>query len=107
MRRRIRRVNFARQNPAHPNKWDPSAPGAVDRLKYGLVTFISENTGGPLKYKGRDMTTVHKGMEISEAEFNALAADLGKALDYYKVPPKEKGELIAIVGSTKKAIVAK
>jgi hemoglobin len=99
------KVNFTRQG--HPNQWDPNAPGAMERLKHGLVTFISQNTGGPLRYKGRTMEAVHQGMRISEAEFNALAADLGKALDKNKVPAKEKNELISVVASTKGSIVGK
>jgi hemoglobin len=98
-------VNFTRQGK--PNQWDPSVPGAMDRLKWGLVTFISENTGGPLHYKGRKMQDVHRGMKITEKEFSALAQDLAKALDKNNVPEKEKNELLGVVGSTKSMIVNK
>lgn len=98
------KVNFTRKG--HPAEWNAS-PANVAKLKKGLVTFISENTGGPLKYKGKDMVAVHTGMEISDAEFNALAADLGASLDKFKVPAKEKNELIAVVASTRGSIVNK
>src|SRR5262249_52148912 len=45
---------------------------AVAKLKKRLVEQISEAAGGPLKYQGRDMKTVHKGMGITNDEFYAL-----------------------------------
>jgi hemoglobin len=64
-------------------------------------------TGGPNKYEGRAMKPTHAGMGITEAEFRALAGDLIASLDKFKVPQKEKDELITIVASTKKDIVEK
>ncbi|MFM2121356.1 MAG: hypothetical protein RL722_2824 [Pseudomonadota bacterium] len=63
-----------------------------------LVEFLCVGTGGPCKYSGRDMKTTHTGMKITEAEFNALAEDIVKVLDKFKVPAKEKGEVMAILG---------
>jgi hemoglobin len=98
------KVNFFRHG--HPNEWKPNDT-QVATFKQRLVEFISMASGGPLKYKGRDMATVHKGMEISSAEFDALAADLAASLDHFKVPAKEKGELLAAIAGTKKDIINK
>ena len=62
-------------------------------------------TGGPCTYHGRDMRTTHTGMKISNRDFGALVEDLVKALDTFKVPEKEKGELLGILGPMKKDIV--
>jgi len=51
------------------------------------------------------MRTAHKGMGITDADFNALVEDLVKSLDKFKVPEKEKGELLATLGSLKPQIV--
>src|SRR5207244_3864765 len=48
----------------------------VGKLKKRLVEFVSTATGGPLKYEGKSMKEVHKGMAITDAEFNALAGHL-------------------------------
>ena len=56
-------------------------------------------------YKGKDMKTAHKGMGISDADFNALVEDLVKSLDKFSVPAKEKGELLGILGPLKPQIV--
>jgi hemoglobin len=78
---------------------------AVSKLKDTLVKQISSVTGGPLAYDGKDMKTVHTGMRITEAEFNALADNLIWVLNKYKVPQAEQDELIGIIASTKGDIV--
>jgi hemoglobin len=77
----------------------------IPRLKNMLVEQICEATGGPCKYTGRDMKSAHRGMKITDAEFNALVEDLVKSLDKFKVPAKEKGELLAALGGMKPDIV--
>ena len=74
-------------------------------LKKQLVDQICSATGGPCKYTGKDMKTAHTGMKITEDDFNALVEDLVKALDEFKVPEKEKGELLGILGPLKSDIV--
>ena len=58
-------------------------------------------------YKGKTMLESHKGMNITTAEFNALVGDLVAALDKFKVPQKEKDELLAILGPMSTDIVGK
>ena len=77
----------------------------IARLKRNLVDQICQATGGPCTYTGRDMKTAHKGMGISDADFNALVQDLQKSLNKFKVPDKEQGELLGILGSLKPQIV--
>ena len=79
----------------------------IPHLKKMLVDQICMATGGPCKYKGKDMKTAHKGMGVSSADFNALVGDLVKALDKFKVPEKEKNELLAALGGMKGDIVEK
>jgi hemoglobin len=75
-------------------------------LKKQLVDQICAATGGPCKYTGKDMKTAHTGMGVKEADFNALVEDLVKALDEFKVPEKEKGELLGALGGMKGDIVS-
>jgi hemoglobin len=74
-------------------------------LKGHLVDQICEGTGGPCKYTGKDMKTAHTGMKITEEQFNALVEDLVMSLDKFKVPEKEKSELLGILGTMKGDIV--
>jgi len=77
----------------------------IPRLKANLVDQICQATGGPCTYTGRDMKAAHKGMGITDANFNALVEDLQKSLNKFKVPEKEQGELLGILGSLKPQIV--
>jgi hemoglobin len=77
----------------------------IPRLKEKLAEQICAGTGGPCRYTGRDMKSAHAGMNISDAEFGALVEDLVKALDQFKVPSREKQELLTILGSMKADVV--
>jgi len=81
------------------------ATADIPRLKTMLVNQICEASGGPCKYTGASMKDAHKGMKITDAEFNALVEDLVKSLDKFKVPAQEKGELLAALGGMKGDIV--
>lgn len=74
-------------------------------FKASLVEQLCEATGGPCKYKGRDMRTAHKGLGITDADFSALVEDLATALDEKGVDPKEKEELLGILAPMKVDIV--
>jgi hemoglobin len=75
------------------------------RLKSGLVEFLCDRSGGPCRYRGRNMADAHEGMKIRAEEFDALVEDLVKSLDKYKVPAREKGELLTMLGRMKNAII--
>ena len=75
------------------------------KLKKQLTDQICAATGGPCKYTGKNMKAAHKGMKITEADFNALVEDLVKSLDKFKVPQNEKDELLGALGGMKKDIV--
>ena len=79
----------------------------IPRLKARLVDQVCEASGGPCKYTGASMRDAHKGMNITDAEFGALVEDLVKSLDTFKVPAKEKGELLGALGGMKGDIVGR
>lgn len=81
------------------------AKADIPRLKRNLVDQICQATGGPCTYTGRDMKTAHKGMGITDADFNALVEDLVKSLNKFNVPAKEQSELLGILGPLKPQIV--
>jgi hemoglobin len=74
-------------------------------LKFHLTAMVCEATGGPEKYSGRAMKETHAHLGITEAEWQAMAADFKTTLDKFGVPPAEQDELFAIVGTTKADIV--
>jgi hemoglobin len=70
-----------------------------------LADQICEVSGGPCKYTGKDMKTSHLGMKIKESDFTALVEDLIISLDKFKVPEKEKTELLNALAAMKGDIV--
>ncbi len=77
----------------------------IPRLKMMLVDQICSASGGPCTYTGRDMKTAHAGMGISGADFDALVGDLVATLNKFKVPEREKNELLGALGPMKTDIV--
>ncbi len=82
-------------------------PKRVEKLKTNLVDQICQASGGPCKYKGKDMKTAHRGMGVDEAAFNALVEDLVAALNKFNVGETEKNELLGALGPMKSDIVEK
>ena len=74
-------------------------------LRQHFIDFLCANTGGPCLYLGQDMKTAHKGLRITEGEWNAAATDLVATLDKFKVPEKEKNEVVSAVVALKPEIV--
>jgi len=77
----------------------------IARLKAALVEFLCDRSGGPCTYRGRNMSDAHEGMKIRADEFDALVEDLVRSLDTYKVPARERGELLTLLGRTRNAII--
>ena len=83
------------------------AKSDANRLIKNLTDFVCVATGGPCKYTGRDMKKSHKNMAVTQGEFNALVEDLSTTLDKFKVPAKEKGELLGALAPLAGQIVEK
>lgn len=77
----------------------------IPRLKRLLVEQICAGSGGPCTYTGRTMKDSHRGMGVRDIHFTALVENLVAALDAFKVPAREKNELLAILGPMKADIV--
>lgn len=75
------------------------------RLKLMLTDQVCYLAGGPCQYKGKDMTSAHAGMNLTEADFNALAEDLQLSMDAAKVPFFAQNRLIAKLAPQKRQMV--
>ena len=80
---------------------------SAGRLRQHIVDQVCAAAGGPCVYTGRDMKTSHKGMGITEDDWNTAAGHLVASLDKFNVPATEKNDLLAIVASVKGDIVEK
>jgi hemoglobin len=78
---------------------------SMKKLRQHVVDFLCQATGGPCVYTGRDMKTVHTGLEITKEEWDISVKHLIATLDKFKVPDKEKKEVLDAIGSLEKDIV--
>lgn len=91
-----------RKNPAISHYFD----GVETAELAGHVTaFFAAGTGGPSKYEGRDMTTTHASMGLSDADFDSAVADVLLALDQNGIGDGEKAEVAAILESLRPAVM--
>ncbi|HEV2836157.1 MAG TPA: group 1 truncated hemoglobin [Pyrinomonadaceae bacterium] len=80
---------------------------STKRIRQHILDQFCAATGGPCIYTGREMKTSHAGLGITSADWDGAAKHLVASLDKFKVPEKEKGEILAFVTSLKKDIVEK
>ncbi|MBV6457522.1 MAG: hypothetical protein HONBIEJF_00635 [Fimbriimonadaceae bacterium] len=105
-------VNLLGADPvigSNPNTVRALTSGNVSHggLKYLLTEQVAQATGGPFKYTGRSMKDSHKGLKISDKEWEVAGGLLKQVLDKYNVPLKEQNELFAVIASTRDDIVGK
>jgi len=98
-------VAFVVADPRVNARFKDMKPPDVEKLKTNLSDQVCDATGGPCTYLGRDMKTVHKGMNITDAEWNATVENLVKALDKRNVAKNDQNELIGLLAPMKKDIV--
>jgi hemoglobin len=70
-----------------------------------VTAFFAAGTGGPSKYEGRDMTTTHATMGLSDADFDSAVADVLLALDKNGIGDAEKAEVANILESLRPAVM--
>lgn len=77
------------------------------RIRQLVVDQLCAATGGPCVYIGRDMKTAHKGLGITEEDWNIGVKHLVDTLTKFKVPEKEQKEVAAALSGLKADIVEK
>jgi len=100
------------KNPAL-RKWHRESLSRLPGLKFMRTLWVCEVTGGPFKFSptkpGKTplgLEEAHRDLKISPAEFDEVAAELGRSLDFAKVPAREKGEVLAAFAAHKDEVTA-
>ncbi len=95
------------KNPAL-RAWSTEKPERLPGLKFMRSLWVCHVAGGPFQYvatkPGSDplaLEQAHRDLRISPDEFDEVAAELGRTLDAFKVPAKEKGEVLAAFAAHK------
>ena len=102
-----RKVGQGSQNP-QLNEWSTEELGRLAGLKFMRTLWVCDISGGPFHFSATKpgatdlgLEEAHRDLKISPAEFDEVAAELGRSLDHFKVPAKEKGEVLAAFAAHK------
>jgi hemoglobin len=75
--------------------------------------WVCDVSGGPFQFTATKPGTTplgleeaHRDLRISPAEFDEVAAELERTLDFFKVPKREKTEVLAAFGAHKGEVTA-
>lgn len=100
-------VGQTSQNPAL-RKWHTEQLGRLPGLKFMRTLWLCNAAGGPFEYAGTKpgmtplgLEEAHREFQISPDEFDEVAAELGRTLDFVGVPEREKGEVLAAFAAHK------
>jgi len=83
-------------------EWHTKQLGRLPGLKFMRTLWVCNVSGGPFQFKATKPGTTplgleeaHRNLRISPAEFDEVAAELGRTLDFFKIPKRERGEVLA------------
>lgn len=79
----------------------------IRHLKAMLNAQLCTALGGPCQYEGETMKNAHAGMNVTNAQFNALAEDLYLALEQNGVPYKTQNAIMALLAPMQRDIVTR
>ena len=95
------------ENPAL-REWHTNNLGRLPGLKFMRTLWVCNVAGGPFQYTATKpgSTTVglevaHRDLKISPAQFDEVAAELGRTLAHFKVPQPETDEVLAAFAAHK------
>ena len=80
---------------------------SLRKLRQHVLDQLCEASGGPCYYFGRSMKTVHAGLGITESDWQITVKHLTATVDKFKVPDKERNEILTLFASLKSDIVEK
>jgi hemoglobin len=77
----------------------------LDKLHGHVTAFFAAGTGGPANYEGRDMTSTHAAMGMSDEDFQSAVADVLTAVKMNGLGEQEQADVEAILMSLKPAVM--
>lgn len=97
-----------RSENAALREWHTNTLARLPGLKFMRTLWVCDISGGPFKFAATQpgstplgLEEAHRELRISPEEFDEVAAELGRSLDFFKVPEREKGEVLAAFAAHK------
>jgi len=89
-------------------EWHTNNLGRLPGLKFMRTLWVCNVAGGPFQFSATrpgstllGLEEAHRELKISPEEFDEVAAELGRTLDFVKVPTREKEEVLAAFAAHK------
>ena len=89
-------------------EWHTNNLGRLPGLKFMRTLWVCNVAGGHQQYAATKsgetplgLEEAHRDLKISPAEFDEVAAELGRTLDFFKVPEQEKEEVLSAFAAHK------
>jgi hemoglobin len=89
-------------------EWHTKKLARLPGLKFMRTLWVCDVSGGPYTFTATKpgatvlgLEEAHRELHITPDEFDAVAAELGRSLDFFKVPQKEKDEVLAAFAAHK------
>ena len=103
-------VGHRSENPAL-REWHTNNLGRLPGLKFMRTLWVCNVAGGPFQFTATrpgstplGLEEAHRELRISPEEFDEVAAELGRTLDFVKVPQREKEEVLAAFSAHKREV---
>ena len=94
-------------------EWHTKNLARLPGLKFMRTLWVCNVSGGPFQFAATrpgktplGLEEAHRDLRISPAEFDEVAAELGRTLDFFKVPQREKSEVLAAFAAHKDEVTA-
>jgi len=94
-----------RNDPQLGRFWAHRGEDGIQREEQLLIDYLCASAGGPTYYRGRDMALAHRGMRITESDWNVFLGHAAATLAKFRVPETEQSEVVKFVQGLKKDIV--
>jgi hemoglobin len=95
-------------------EWHTKNLGRLPGLKFMRTLWVCNISGGPFQFTATrpgktslGLEEAHRDLRISPAEFDEVAAELGRTLDFFKVPKPEKAEVLAAFAAHKDEVTSR
>jgi hemoglobin len=97
-------------NPAL-REWHTQKLARLPGLKFMRTLWVCDVAGGPFDYVGTKpghdsigLEEAHRELGITPEEFDAVAGELARSLDFFNVPRREKDEVLAAFAGHKSEV---
>jgi hemoglobin len=86
-----------RADPQLGRFWAHRGEDGIMREKQLLIDFLCASAGGPMYYRGSDMALTHRGMRISNSDWEVFLGHAATTLAKFQVPESEQRDVVAFV----------